>query len=125
MSINFRKISSHFNGTDFISIGPKILTRSLEEICQTTNRTLWTRKRCLGIKLQPKELFYPIQYTEIYQYFDPDELNEVLKITENSTTIHIWNDQSKSAWGRVGIKNAYQVIAQQHCPQIYSNSEYF
>lgn len=122
--IFLRKIPTHYDGSDFISIGPKILTRSLEEICLTTNRTLWTRKRCAGIKLHRKELFYPIQYTEIYQYFDPDELDEVLEIVKNATTIHIWNDQSKSAWGRVGVKNAYQVIAQRYCPQIYSNSEY-
>lgn len=58
-------------------------------------------------------------------YFDPDKLNEALEITRNATLIHVWNDRSKSIWNRIGTKNAYQVLAEKHCPRIYQSSTYF
>lgn len=102
-----------------------MLTHVCEDICKTTNRTLWTLKQCRGLKLQPKEVFYPVSWSDFLMYFDPNKLNETLQMTQNSTTIHVWNDLSHGIWNKKDIKNAYQAIAEQKCPSVYNASEYF
>lgn len=102
-----------------------MLTHVLEDICKTKDRTLWTREQCHGIKLQPKEVFYPVSWSDFMQYFEPADLNETLEKTKNSTVIHVWNDRSKNIWNKVGTTNAYQVIAKEKCPNVYNSSEYF
>lgn len=57
-------------------------------------------------------------------YFDIDNFNETVKIMENSTIIHVWNDKSKTMWHEVETKNAYQFAAKNNCPLIYGSSEY-
>lgn len=121
----FREVITNFNGTSFIANGPKMLTRILEEICSTENRTLWTRRQCHGITIHPKETFYPISWSNYTLYFEPDKMDEVLKIIENATVIHVWNDRSKDIWNKIGGNNAYQVVAERNCPLVYFDSDYF
>ncbi|XP_031631936.1 lactosylceramide 4-alpha-galactosyltransferase-like [Contarinia nasturtii] len=121
----FGEIMKNFNGDSFIGNGPQMLTHILEEICSTPNRTLWTPNRCQGAKIQPKETFYPISWSNYTLYFEPEDLNKALKLCENSTVIHVWNDRSKDIWNKVGIENAYQVIAAKNCPLVYYDSEIF
>lgn len=115
----------NFDGASFIANGPTMLTRICEDICSTENRTLWTRSRCQGLTIHPKETFYPISWSNYTLYFEPDKLNEALKMIENATVIHVWNDRSKNIWNEVGINNAYQVVAEKHCPLVYFDSDYF
>lgn len=102
-----------------------MLTRACEQICGDTDRTLWTRDKCHGMTLHPKETFYPISWSDFMLYFDPDKLMEAIELTKTSSIIHVWNDRSKTIWNKIGTKNAYQVIAEQKCPSIYKASEYF
>lgn len=102
-----------------------MLTRICEEICGgIKNRTFWTQERCHGLKLQPKELFYPISWSNYTLYFEPDKLHEALVLTQKSTIIHVWNDRSKDIWNKIGTNNAYQFIAERKCPIVYRNSDY-
>lgn len=101
-----------------------MLTRSFQKICKTTDRTQWTFDQCRGLRIQPKETFFPISWTDFMLYFDPEKLNETLQMTQNATLIHVWNDRSKSIWNPVGMKNAYQFLAEKNCPQIYESSKY-
>lgn len=114
-----------FNGDSFIANGPRMLTRVFEDICKTKNRKQWTRQQCNGLTLQPKEYFYPISWSDFMLYFDASKADQALNATKNAHVIHVWNDRSKSIWNRVGIKNAYQILAKQKCPAIYNSSEYF
>lgn len=102
-----------------------MLTRIFNDICSTDNRTLWTPNRCAGFKIYPKEIFYPISWSDYQEYFQPDKLNDTLKLTENATVIHVWNDLSKDIWNKIGINNAYQVIAERNCPLVYFESDNF
>lgn len=120
----FSEVINTFNGSSFIANGPRMLTRVFQQICKTANRTQWTVEQCHGLKTQPKEVFYPISWTDFMLYFDPEKLHEVLEITRNASVIHVWNDRSKSIWNPIGTKNAYHVLAQKYCPKIYHSNTY-
>lgn len=102
-----------------------MLTRVFQHICQTPDRTLWTRKQCKGLMIQPKEIFYPISWENFMLYFETNKLNEVLNATKNARIIHVWNDRSKNIWNPVGTKNAYQILAEMKCPRVYYGSAFF
>lgn len=122
----FREVIKNFNGTAFIANGPQMMTRIFNDICSTENRTLWTQNQCNGFNIFPKEKFYPISWTDYIFYFQPEKRDEVLKLIENSTIIHVWNDRSKHIWNKKnGPKNAYQVTAERNCPFVYSESVLF
>lgn len=116
---------SKYEGSVFISAGPTIWTRVCEKLCSTVDRTLWTRERCSGLRLLPKELVYPIEWGKFMLYLFPDNLEQVLELSKNSTIIHVWNDRSKKFWYKTGTNNAYQVIAEKNCPNVYKNCTYF
>ena len=120
----FRNVVQHFDGTNFIANGPKMLTHIFENICATKNRSQWTREQCAGLTFHPKEFFYPIPWTNYTMYFDTENLNETVKMMENSALIHVWNDKSRTMWHQIGTKNAYQFAAKHNCPHVYSGSEY-
>lgn len=115
----------NFDESDFLANGPTLLTQICADICKTNDRKLWTRERCSGLKLQPKLLFYPISWTDYMMYFKPNKLEKTLKLAENSTLIHVWNDRSSKIWNKVGTNNAYQVTAKKNCPLVYGAAEYF
>lgn len=121
------KVIQGYDGNAFISAGPTVLTRVLEEICGTTDRSLWTRERCSGIKLEPKELIYPVTWSYYHRYLVPSFAKYVLNTIEEkkSVVIHVWNDKSKKHWFKTGTKSAHQIIAQRKCPASYRNSKYF
>lgn len=100
-------------------------TRILEDICSTENRTLWTRNRCHGFTIQSKETFYPISWSNYTLYFEPEKFEDTMQRIENATIIHVWNDRSKNIWNKVGINNAYQVVAERNCPLVYFDSDLF
>lgn len=112
---------------EYTSAGPTMLTKVLENICSLSarNRALWTRKRCAGIKLVPKETFYPVDWKNYHKIINTTTLNEVLESSKNSVLIHVWNHFSKQYWFKTGTKNAYHVIAEEKCPMIYANSTIF
>lgn len=122
---NFRKVIDEYDGQIFNSAGPTVLTKVLTEICSSEDRQQWTRERCFGLKLEPKESFYPVSWEDYYQYLDPEKLDEVLELAKNSILIHVWNDMSKKHWFKIGTRNAYQVIAHKNCPNVYRNSTVF
>lgn len=120
----YSEVINSFNGSSFIANGPRMLTRVFQQICKTADRTLWNYEQCKGLRIQPKEVFYPISWTDFMLYFDTEKLDEALEMARNATLIHVWNDRSKSIWNPIGTKNAYHVLAEKNCPRIYHSSKY-
>lgn len=86
-----------------------------------------TRDQCSGFLLHPKETFYPVSWSDWLLYFDANQTEHTLKLAMNSTAIHVWNDRSYNIWNKTGgdNTNAYQQIAAEFCPDVYSASKYF
>lgn len=70
-------------------------TRVLNQICDTTDRTLWTRERCSGLKLERKEVIYPVSWEHYYRYLHPWFSEHVLNATKSSVIAHVWNYKCK------------------------------
>lgn len=102
-----------------------ILDEIFEKFCATTNRSLWTREKCHGLKLQPKQIFYPISMEESGLYFDAAKSDEVQKLTQHSTLIHIPKNASNKTWKEIDENSAYKVISNVNCPQVYEDSQNF
>lgn len=109
----------HFNGKTFIDNGPMVITRTLETICKTQNRSLMTREQCDGFQLYPKSTFYAVSWKDWKWFFNPQMTNHTLEVTSDAVVIHVWNDVSKKTRVRIGAHTAYEEAAKINCPRIY------
>jgi hypothetical protein len=73
-------ISNDFNKKDIKwgEIGPELLTEKIHQY--ELNRYI-----------QDPDVFYPINYWEWKDLFDPEKINHVLRRSSNSHTIQIWH----------------------------------
>lgn len=81
---------------------------------------------CTEIKIFPKNEFYAIGYPAWKEFFEPEFTTSTLKVTENSSIVHLWNALS---FGRVinkdEPKSAYGIIAAKNCPISFRNSDQY
>lgn len=115
-----------FDGTRWGHNGPGVITRVLQKICNTNFPQLMTSKRCLGFKVYPLDAFYAVRWWNWEQFFKEEYSNDVLKLTNDSIIVHVWNKHSSNKSIKVGSKAAYAILAEKHCPRVYSSSgKYF
>lgn len=117
-----RNFQMNFNGNNWGSNGPGVITRVLHDICRTKSPQLMTRNRCTGFKVFPIEAFYAIPWPKWEHFFDPSFTESVLNRTKNSIAVHIWNRHSTGKVINVGSKAAYAEFAEKHCPKVYKAS---
>lgn len=101
-----------------------ILTRVIGEICTTQNRTLWTRDKCSGLQIQPKESIDPIPIEKNFYFYDSDQMEMALRLTRNATSIRVPREENsdKQMWLQIDTINAFQTIVERNCPQTYEDS---
>lgn len=116
----------NFNGDDWGTNGPGVITRVLQQLCGTKTPELMTRERCGGFKAYPPGEFYAVPWPNWDWFFDPTKTNETLELTKNSQVVHVWNKHSIKKKVKVGSSVAYGLIAEKHCPNVYKASgDYF
>ncbi|KAG4066882.1 hypothetical protein HA402_012949 [Bradysia odoriphaga] len=118
------EIIHHYNGKEFIENGPWVFTRTLNHLCQTSDRNLWSIEQCHGFRLLPKNTFFPIEWIDWLWYFNATFTKSTLRASEDSTLIHVWNDRSRNTRLELGSNTAYELTAEQNCPMVYSTSDY-
>lgn len=103
-----------------------ILSRVIGEMCATQNRALWTRDKCSGLQLQPKESIEPFPNEKNFYLYDSNQMVMAMQLTQNATLIHVpWiENQEKEMWQQSDTINAFQTIIKRNCPQTYEDSEY-
>lgn len=103
--------------------GPQLLTRVLKNsVCHTSFEEM-TPEKCRGFKVFPPEEFYAINYDEWHHFINVSFTDSVMKATENSSVIHLWNH----FWRNKIIKKSksktpYEAIAEKNCPKIFTAS---
>lgn len=104
-----------------------ILSRVIGEIYATQNRAFWTRDKCSGLQLQPKEFIDPIPNGKNFSFYDSTQMEMAMRLTQNAITIHVPSveNQEKEMWQQTDTINAFQTIAKRNCPQTHEDSEYF
>ena len=80
-----------------------------------------TRQQCAGFAVLPPSVFYEITYPSWRLLFDESLNNATLKKFECSFGVHVWNRMSNKEKISVRSKQAYGLLAQKHCPRVYSN----
>ncbi|XP_015511780.2 lactosylceramide 4-alpha-galactosyltransferase isoform X1 [Neodiprion lecontei] len=116
-----RDLKTNFRGDVWGNNGPGVITRILQKLCATKYARDMTTVRCHGFTVYPPSTFYPIHYKKWKRYFDETDRNSTFKMLEDSLVIHVWNKLSKDQKINVGSQAPYAVIAQKHCPKVYSH----
>ena len=119
-----REMSAKFDGGDWGSNGPMLVSRVLMRMCGVSSVEDFNPERCLGVIALPTVNFYPVPWRSWRRLFDPKMTEEVLKEVEESYCVHIWGRHSKSApFPKAGIENAYATLAARHCPVTYRDED--
>ena len=115
-----REMSVAFDGNDWGTNGPLLVSRVLMRICNVGNVEDLRPDKCLGVATLPTVNFYPVPWRSWRRLFEPKLTEEVLKEVEESYCVHIWGRHSKSApFPNAGTKNAFAALAARHCPLTY------
>lgn len=120
---SFSEFQHNFNGNEWATNGPAIITRVFQNICDTKNISQMNPESCQGMKVYSPNHFYAIPWRTWYWFFEPKYTKTVINVTENSPIIHVWNKLSKEKKMTIGSNTAYEVIAKKNCPNVYDTSE--
>ncbi|PSN40791.1 hypothetical protein C0J52_07182 [Blattella germanica] len=80
-----------------------------------------TKKECLGFSVLPEDTFYKISYPRNQVLFDANQSDKIMKEVEGSYAVHLWNKYTTSFQVTVGSKQPYALLAEKHCPLVYTN----
>lgn len=116
-----RDLKTNFRGDVWGNNGPGVITRTLQKICATKYARDMTKIRCNGFTVYPPSAFYPIHYKKWKRYFENKNKDATMKMLEKSLVIHVWNKLSKNQNISVGSQVPYALIAEKHCPKVYSH----
>lgn len=115
-----REFINSYNGSQYAYNGPGLLTRVAQKLCFTTETVKMKRGKCYDFEVLPTKLFYPIGYDADRPLFDVKELNKTLDILKDAYAVHWWNGLIGSKHLKVGTQAALGVLAERHCPTVYS-----
>ena len=115
------ELASSFDGNDWGSNGPKLVTRVLQRFCKNEDLEKLSPETCRGIKVLPPEAFYPIPWRQWKQYFDESQAPAVLKKLEGSFIAHVWGKHSSREKFKVA-GSAYSQLARDHCPLTFRHA---
>lgn len=102
-----------------------MITRVLETICSTSNTTLMTKDRCHGFSVLPPSKCYAVPFRKWERFFDRAVTKEVLDVLKDSVIVHFWNKFSIKRTVQVGDGSAYDVLAKEFCPMVYTATGIF
>lgn len=116
-------LKNNFDGNNWGNNGPGVITRLTKNLCKSNNINDIINKDCDSFKIYPKEIFYPIEWQNWSFYFDVNRINHVMKLCENSYTIHVWNQLSNKYKIPVNVDVPYTIFAKKFCPKVFSTCE--
>lgn len=121
-----KSLSNSFDGRQWDASSVGVLSRSIENLCETTKLSEMTPERCKGFHLYPQKLFYAIDYTNFTYFFQEQYFEEAMKALDGSLGSHIWNYLSHG----VAVKKVQKVVltelAKTYCPRVFAApGEYF
>lgn len=116
----------NFNGSDWGSNGPLLLTRVLQQLCETNETSKMIAKEdCEGFHVLPKKYCYPITGLSWEKLFNEDFSQKSMETSKDSIVVHFWNNLSKHYELRVNSSCAYIQLAKLHCPKVIAMCDEF
>ncbi|KAG5876026.1 hypothetical protein JTB14_009815 [Gonioctena quinquepunctata] len=119
-------LKDNFNGKDWGYNGPGVITRLLKSICGGAKLAKdMIKKDCLGFKVYPTDRFYAVPWWKWKMFFDSNVTDTVLKLTENSYAIHVWNKHSVNTKIPLTSDVSYISHARTFCPKVVEECDEF
>ncbi|KRT78932.1 hypothetical protein AMK59_8396 [Oryctes borbonicus] len=115
-------LESNYKYDDWGNNGPGVITRLLQDLCDTKKVSEMVNKNCNGFKVYPPSYFYPIAWNKWKMYFQEENSDEVFKLSQFSYTIHVWNKLSFRERLPHSSNASYVWFARKFCPQVYQTS---
>ncbi|CRL02182.1 CLUMA_CG015717, isoform A [Clunio marinus] len=117
----------NFKGYEWSQNGPLLITRVAQDLCNTKNTNEMVAKEdCKGFHVLPQNFCYPVTFSDYNQLMNDSMADSIMKIVEQSLTVHFWNAKTKRIKLKKTQKAAYIQLAKQFCPKVMTiDSEYF
>ena len=120
--IGFNPIQS----VGFDSIGPRLITQVLRNLCQTGSLDEIIKKgNCQGFHPLDNKFCYEIPYEEWPKLMNQTFADEVMRRVDKSLAVHFWNFASKRVAANVRENSAYIQLARQFCPKVLKTFQDF
>lgn len=113
-----RELISSFDGSDWGSNGPILLSNVIRRICNNADSLHGlSPDQCLGLVLFPKTKFYPLHWTKWERLFDPNYADWVMETVAESTAVHLWGKQSQGHTLKASDEDhGASRLAKENCP---------
>lgn len=103
--------------------GPKLVSNALKKFCKETYLSKITASNCQGFTVYPKDNFWAVGWRDADSFFDETKLDKLKEITNSSYSIHVFNHITKNIENKVDSKNLFNILAAEHCPITFENSQ--
>lgn len=112
-------LKNGYNGRSWSNSSTGVIRRLLKSICERDSLEKATTTNCQGFTLYARDVFYPVPWTQWRRYFEEKDFEHVIRSTENSKTLHMWNKLSKDE--KISLDNVYTsylYYAKKACPKV-------
>ncbi|CAH1115992.1 unnamed protein product [Phaedon cochleariae] len=118
-------LKDHFNGQDWGYNGPGVITRLLKVICGTKLAKDMINKDCQGFTVYPPDRFYAVPWWNWTMYFNEENKEAVINLSNNSYAIHVWNKHSVDTKIPLTSNVPYLYFARKYCPKVVEECDEF
>ncbi len=110
--------------------GPALIFRVLQKWCNVENLKTMDYINCRGFHVLPESSFHPVHFDKMKELFahpltannneTDNETKSISWLTEKVIGVHTWNKLSKDDPIYKNATHAYNRLAREHCPHIFS-----
>ncbi|XP_022916278.1 lactosylceramide 4-alpha-galactosyltransferase-like [Onthophagus taurus] len=115
------QINLRYNGENSVS---PFITELIEELCDTKNLTIISKRQCVRYKVFPKEFFYPISSIDSKILYNKNPNENVFKIIKNSLTLNTFSKNHLNVEMPTVSSYPYVNIAKKYCPKVINTLNY-
>ncbi|CAO1335187.1 unnamed protein product [Diamesa hyperborea] len=113
-----KDLVANFDGQQRKQNSNVLLTKMLQNLCNTSKTKEMTVETCKGFRVLPSKDCYAINYIEYTKFFDEYQSKETIKKLKDSLIAHIWNKQTSQIRLSVHSSAAYIELAKENCPKV-------
>ncbi|XP_070502772.1 lactosylceramide 4-alpha-galactosyltransferase-like [Chironomus tepperi] len=110
----------NYNADEWGTNGPIVITKILRDICKTESiKEMVLMENCDGFHVLPRKICYPIPWSKWKGIFNENRADKMMKLINESMTLHLWNNLSKRKRIDFGEDNLFNRIAKEKCPNVF------
>jgi hypothetical protein len=115
-------LNSHFDGEQWSTNGPQLISRVLRSFCQVESFDNVSAEQCHGFKIIPVKNCLAIGYPEYNKFYSENNFDEVMIRLESTPFVHFWNKMGGRQNISIDSRVALVELAKKYCPVVIANS---